>query len=226
MKPFSNYKNPVLAVDLVVFGYNEGELSVLLLNRKEAPFKDFWTLPGAFLQMEETLLQASSRVLAAKIGMDKIYLEQLYTFDDPDRDPRGRVISIAHYALINPKAFTISAAKIANDVAWHLFKELPDLGFDHQQIFELALLRLQSKIMYYPVGFQLLDDLFTMPELHGLYECILDQPIDRRNFTKKIVDSGFVINTGKKRTGSKNRHPDLYQFNKKLKQNSFQIKIQ
>lgn len=225
MKPFHSYQNPSLAVDLVVFGYSKQNLSVLLLNRKEAPFKDCWTLPGAFLQMEERFKDTCSRVLKTKLGMDDVYLEQLYSFDEPDRDPRGRAISVAHYALVNPARVAIAAGSMANDVSWFNINELPVLGFDHNIIFQQARQRLQSKITYFPVGFELLDDLFTMPELHELYECILDTTIDRRNFRRKILDSEYIINTGKKREGSQNRHPDLYKFNKKLKKNSFQINI-
>jgi 8-oxo-dGTP diphosphatase len=225
MKPFHSYQNPSLAVDLVVFGYSKQNLSVLLLNRKEEPFKDRWVLPGAFLQMEERFRDACSRVLKTKLGMDDVYLEQLYSFDEPDRDPRGRAISVAYYALVNPSKVAIAAGSMANDVSWFNINELPSLGFDHDIIFRQALQRLRSKITYFPVGFELLDDLFTMPELHELYECILDTVIDRRNFRRKILDSEYIINTGKKREGSQNRHPDLYKFNKKLKKNGFQINI-
>ena len=225
MKAFSAYKNPALAVDLVVFGYHEKTLSVLLLNRNEEPFKDRWTLPGAFLQMEESFQQLCSRILQTKLGMDNVYLEQLYSFDAPDRDPRGRVISVAHYALINPKKFAVAAGKMANDVQWFPVKKIPALGFDHKEIFTKALQRLQAKIQYFPVGFQLLDEMFTMSELHELYECILGVEIDRRHFSRKILDAEYVINTGIKREGSQNRRPELFKFNKKLKQNNFQLNI-
>jgi len=225
MKPFSSYKNPALAVDLVVFGYHEQTLSVLLLNRKEEPFKDQWTLPGAFLQLEESFQQTCSRILKTKLGMDDVYLEQLFSFDDPARDPRGRVISIAYYALVNPHTLEISGGQMANDVKWFDVKKIPALGFDHKKIFGKALQRLKSKILYFPVGFELLDELFTMTELHHLYECILGVKIDRRNFSRKILDSEYIINTGQKREGLQNRHPELFRFNKKLKQNNFQLNI-
>ena len=225
IQPFHSYKNPSLAVDLVVFGYKERTLSVLLLNRKEEPFKDRWTLPGAFLQMEERFRDTCSRVLSTKLGMDDVYLEQLYSFDEPDRDPRGRAIAVAYYALVNPSQVAVSAGHMANDVQWFDIKKLPELGFDHAVIFEQALRRLQAKILYFPVGFELLDDLFTMTELHDLYECILDLPLDRRNFRRKILDAEYIIATGKKREGLQNRHPELYKFNKKLKENSFQLNI-
>lgn len=222
---FQSYKNPSLAVDLVVFGYHEQQLSLLLLNRKEEPFKDGWTLPGGFVQMEERFSDTCSRLLKTKVGMDKLYLEQLYTFDDPDRDPRGRVIAVAYFALINPKQFEIVAGTMANDVQWFPVQKVPKLGFDHKKIFRKALERLKSKILYYPVGFELLDETFTMTELHELYECILGISIDRRNFRRKILDSEYIIATGTKREGLKNRHPDLYKFNKDLKQNNFQLNI-
>jgi 8-oxo-dGTP diphosphatase len=225
MKSFQSYQNPSLAVDLVVFGYHDNKLSVLLLNRKEEPFKDKWVLPGAFLQMEESFMDTCSRVLKTKLGMVNLYLEQLYSFDDPGRDPRGRAISVAYYALINPRKFNITAVTMANDSEWFDVKKMPALGFDHKDIFKKALQRLKSKILYNPVGFELLDDLFTMPELHHLYECILGTTIDRRNFRRKILDSEYIINTGVKREGLQNRHPDLYRFNKKLKQHNFQLNI-
>lgn len=225
MTAFHSYKNPSLAIDLLVFGYFENSLSVLLLNRNEEPFKNEWTLPGGFLQMEETFHDTCSRILKTKLGLSNLYLEQLYSFDEPGRDPRGRVISIAYVALINPQKFTIASGSMANDVKWFDVHQLPKLGFDHSSIFEKGLQRLKSKILYYPVGFELLDDLFTLPELHQLYECILGVSIDRRNFRRKILDAEYIINTGKKREGLQNRHPDVYKFNKKLKPNTFQLSI-
>jgi 8-oxo-dGTP diphosphatase len=225
MKPFHSYKNPALAVDLVVFGYSANELSVLLLNRKEAPFEGGWTLPGAFLQMEERFSDTCSRILRTKLGVDRLYLEQLYSFDEPDRDPRGRAISVAYYALVNPAKFKVAAGTMALDAQWVNVRKLPVLGFDHRHIFKTALQRLRSKILYFPVGFELLDDQFTMTELHELYECILDMPLDRRNFRRKILASEYILPTGTKREGLQNRHPELYVFNKKLRQNNFQLNI-
>ncbi len=225
MKPFHSYSNPALAIDLVVFGYHENELSVLLLNRKDEPFKGGWVLPGAFLQMEERFSDTCSRVLRTKLGMDKLYLEQLYTFDELDRDPRGRAISVTYFALVNPSRLEFSAGTMANDVQWFSVKKIPDLGFDHKIIFKKALQRLRSKILYFPVGFELLDEYFTMTELHELYETILDISLDRRNFRRTILASEYILPTGTKREGLQNRHPELYVFNKKLKKNNFQLNI-
>lgn len=226
MKPFSAYRNPAVAADVVLFGYHQQKLSVLLLNRKEEPFANTWTLPGAFLQMEETLDEACTRVLHTKLGISRLYLEQLCTFDNPARDPRGRVLSVSYYALINPERFKVAIGTMANDVQWFEIDKLPELGFDHKQIFTVALQRLRAKILYFPVGFELLDELFTMSELHGLYECILATKIDRRNFARKILEAEYIIATGMKREGGKNRHPELFRFNKALQKAAFSLPIQ
>lgn len=225
MKPFHHYQNPALAIDLVVLGYRLNELSVLLLNRKEEPFKGGWTLPGAFLQIEERFADTCSRILRTKLGLDDLYLEQLYSFDDPGRDPRGRVISVCYYALVNPTRLQITAGTMANDARWVNVNKMPELGFDHRQIFKMALARLRSKMLYFPVGFELLDEQFTMTELHELYECVLGVSLDRRNFRRKILDSEYILPTGTKREGLQNRHPELYVFNKKLKRNNFNLNI-
>ena len=225
MTQIKRYTNPSLAVDLVVFGYYEGELSILLLNRKEKPFENKWTLPGGFVHIEDTLSKTCTRILQSKLGIADVYLEQLYSFDEPKRDPRGRVISIAYYALINPTKFQLSAGAMTNDVQWFVIKKMPQLGFDHNSIFDVALARLSAKIQYHPAGFQLLDELFTMSELHQLYETITGLSIDRRNFARKILAADYVINTGLKREGSKNRHPELFRFNKKIKPHQFHITL-
>ncbi|MFT3979002.1 MAG: NUDIX domain-containing protein [Ferruginibacter sp.] len=226
MKPFHEYNNPSLAADLVIFGYHQKELSVLLLNRKEVPFKDQWTLPGAFLQIEESFKQVCQRILQNKLGTGNVFLEQLYSFDEVSRDPRGRVISVAYYALVNSSGFELVAGTMANDVRWFPVNKIPLLGFDHTDIFSVALQRLKAKILYQPVGFELLDQEFTMTELHELYECILGVSLDRRNFRRKILESSYIIAAGKKREGLKNRHPDLYRFDKNLTQNNFHLNIQ
>ncbi|MET0243733.1 MAG: NUDIX domain-containing protein [Flavitalea sp.] len=226
MKPFNSYKNPAIAIDLVVFGYQGEDLSVLLLNRNEEPFKDQWTLPGAFLGYEETFRETCTRILQTKLGLSDIFLEQLFSFDEISRDPRGRVISVSWFALINPSKFEIVTGSMANDVRWFNANQLPELGFDHTIIFRAALERLKSKILYYPVGFELLNETFTLPEIHHLYESILGQQIDRRNFRRKILESGYLVATGEKRTGAKNRHPDIYKFNKNLSPNQFTLNMQ
>lgn len=221
----TNYQNPALTADIVVFGYQNGTLNVLLLNRKEEPYNGEWSLPGGFVALQQTLQQTCARILKDKLGIDSLYLEQVYTFDQEGRDPRGHVVSVAYYSLVNPGALRISAGKMANDVRWFAVQEMPPLAFDHTHIFNVALQRLRAKIQYHPAGFQLLDELFTMPELHALYECILGTQTDRRNFARKVQDAGLVVPTGTHREGVRNRQPELFRFNQSLVHSNFHLNI-
>lgn len=209
-----NYPTPSVTVDCVVFGYDGTDLSVLLIQRKEAPFESMWTIPGGFLWMEETFETTANRILATKAGLQGIFLEQLYTFGAIDRDPRKRVLSVAYFALVNPSNYQVVAGDAAHEAKWFPLSELPALGFDHQEVIQVAQQRLQAKVIYQPIGFELLDEQFTLTELQHLYETILEQSIDKRNFRKKILETGALKNTGLKRTGVKNRAPELYEFNK------------
>jgi 8-oxo-dGTP diphosphatase len=230
MKKFTEYKNPSLSVDIVLFGYDGLELSVLLLNRKEAPYINQWTLPGGFVHIDETFLETTERILTSKAGISKAYLEQLYSFDDPERDPRGRVVSVAYFGLVNPRKYKIVAGHAANGVEWFNINALPKLGFDHGHIFKTALKRLQAKATYEPVGFELLNKSFTLSELQHLYESVLQTEINKRNFRKHVLESGLIKETGKKVEGAKNRPPSLYEFDQKkyhqLKKEHYQFKIQ
>lgn len=225
----SAYPQPSVTIDCIVFGYDGSQLSLLLLNRKEEPFKNKWTLPGGFLQLPENLKQCAERILFTKTGLKNLYLEQLYTFGEVDRDPRGRVLSIGYYALVNPAKLTLVAGKAANDVAWFNIGELPQLGFDHKAITQTAFTRLKAKLTYQPIGFELLPRQFTLTELQQLYECIWQTPLDKRNFRKRILESGILSATGLKKTGLKNRAPELFEFDKqqykKLVKEGYQFKI-
>lgn len=209
-----------VAVDAVVFGYNQEEgLSVLLIKRKYEPWKDMWALPGGFVMPEESLEAAVSRELEEETGIENTYLEQLYTFGNPDRDPRQRVISIAYFALVRPEHFQLQARTDAADVRWFDFKKLPELCFDHKHILEVAIDRIRSKITYEPIVFHLLDETFTFPELLTLYETLLGEnptfSLERRNFKKKLKTLGFLeeVNERRKQPGS-GRPAQLYRFNR------------
>ncbi|MFN8345733.1 MAG: NUDIX domain-containing protein [Spirosomataceae bacterium] len=225
----SQYPRPSVTIDCVVFGYASEQLSVLLLNRKEDPFANQWTLPGGFLNLEETFEVAIERILSYKAGLVGLYLEQLYTFGGLDRDPRGRVLSISYYALVNPQQFELVVGQMANDLRWCSVDDLPELGFDHHHIIEMARQRLAAKVTYQPVGFELLNEQFTMTELQDLYERILGESLDRRNFYKKIMATGILKSTGERRTGLKSRPAELFTFDKtryeQLTEEGFQFKI-
>lgn len=229
MDELTNYPRPSVTVDCVVFGYDGEQLSVLLLNRKDEPFADQWTLLGGFLKLDETFEVASERILSQKAGLAGLYLEQLYTFGGLERDPRGRVLSVSYYALVNPRQVELVVGQMANDLRWCSIQDLPMLGFDHNHIVEIARRRLAAKITYQPVGFELLNEQFTMTELQDLYERILEEPLDRRNFYKRIMASGILKSTGERRTGLKSRPAELFAFDKtryeQLVEEGFQFKI-
>ena len=223
------YPKPSVTVDSVIFGYANNQISILLLQRAEAPYAGSWTLPGGFLQLEETCEQATHRVLKTKTGIEQVYLEQLYTFDRPSRDPRGRVLSVAYFALVNPENYALAAGQAALDLRWWPWEQLPELGFDHAEIIEKAINRLRSKVLWQPIGFELLSTPFTMPELQNLYETILKTSFDRRNFHKRIIGLGILQQVGVRRSNERRRPADLFVFveaqYKKLLQDGLEFKI-
>lgn len=229
MNELQKYPRPSVTIDCVVFGYDGEVVSILLINRKEEPYKNEWTLPGGFLFLEETPEESAERILKDKTGLTNLFLEQLYTFGDLQRDPRGRVISIAYYTLVNPRLFNLVLGDAATDVKWFPITKIPKTGFDHKEIIGVALTRLKAKVTYQPIGFELLEPAFTLTELQLLYEAILQRQIDKRNFRKRMLESKVVKATGKKRTGEKNRAPELFAFDerqyKKLLKDGYQFKI-
>ena len=215
-KPYHyEYPRPSVTVDCVVFGADleREHLEVLLIQRDVPPFEGAWALPGGFVLMDETLDEAAARELAEEAGVRDVFLEQLYTFGAPDRDPRGRVISVAYYALVKPGDYQARASTDARDAAWYSIDQLPDLPFDHAQIFETALERLRAKVRYRPIGFELLPPHFTLSQLQRLYEIILTQPIDKRNFIRKIRRLDIIEETGEKEQDVPHRAAMYYRFN-------------
>ena len=211
------YPRPAVAVDCVVFGLDldEDDLKILLIQRLKDPFAHGWALPGGFMQMDETADAAARRELEEETGVTDVYLEQLYTFTDVDRDPRGRVVSIAYYALAKLSDHRIRAATDAENVAWFSIRELPRLAFDHKTIIETAIERLRGKVRYAPIGFELLPPRFTLSQLQRLYEIVLEQQLDKRNFRKKILSMEFLVDTGEREQGVAHRAARLYRFDRR-----------
>ena len=174
------YKKPSVTVDCVVFGLDEEDLRIILIERDLEPFKGTWALPGGFVNIDETLEAAAMRELQEETGVKNVFLEQLYTFGDVDRDPRDRVISVAYYALVNLSGHKIKAATDARSAAWFSVDDIPKLAFDHNKIFDVALKRLRGKVRYEPIGFELLPEKFTLGQLQRMYEKILEQDIPRQ----------------------------------------------
>ncbi len=224
------YPRPAVTVDCVVFGFEaDAALQVLLIRRKLPPYAGNWALPGGFVQMEESIDAAAVRELREETGVENIFLEQLYTFGAVGRDPRDRTISVAYYALINLPDHAVRAATDASDAQWFELTALPALGFDHHKILVCAVSRLRSKIRYEPVGFELLPRVFTLSQLQRLYEQILERPLDKRNFRKKLLKMELLIDTEKKETGVAHRAAQLYRFDtekyRALKQQGFNFEL-
>lgn len=212
MKPVQHIK---LAVDAVVFGYQNQTLHVLLVQQKYGIMKGKWVLVGGFVKDEESLSDAVKRELIEEAGVKVDYLEQLYTFgDDVNRDPRFRVVSVAYFSLINPKGFKLKADTDAEDAQWFAIDQLPELGYDHKKILQMAQQRLAAKLSYQPIGFDLLPKEFVFSDLEHLYSTLLDKTIDRRNFRKKILSFGILEETGKMQAQTTGRPAQLYRFNK------------
>lgn len=209
-------KNTIqLTVDAVVFGYDSGNISVLLVKRKFEPFKDAWALPGGFVLEDESLEEAVERELSEETGVKINYLEQLYTFGGIGRDPRGRVVSIAYFGLVKPNAFKLTASTDAKEANWFNIEKLPELAFDHKKILNIAIERLRGKITYEPIGFELLDKKFPFSDLEKLYTTLLNRDIDRRNFKKKISSLKVLDELDEKVSVGPGRPASLFSFNKK-----------
>lgn len=209
------HARPALTVDCVVFGLDQRDLKVLLIERAQEPFVGQWALPGGFVRIDETVEQAARRELQEETGLDQVYLEQLYTFGDLDRDPRERVVSVAYYALVRLADNKALASTDARQAQWFELSSMPRLAFDHDRIFALAHERLQNKVCYQPIGFELLPQKFTLSQLQQLYEIILGQELDKRNFRKKILGMNVLVELEEHETGVPHRAARLYRFHKK-----------
>ncbi len=210
-----SYGRPALAVDCVVFGLDEEDHKVLLIRRGLEPFLGRWALPGGFVHLEETLDEAARRELSEEAGIEKVFLEQLYTFGDPGRDPRERVVTVAYYALVKLSDHKVRAATDAKEAAWFAVDDLPKLAFDHEAIVEKAIARLREKVRYRPLGFELLPKKFTLTQLQRMYEKILDVALDKRNFRKKVLSTGLLIELDEVEQDVAHRAARLHMFDEK-----------
>ncbi len=210
MKYCYQYPHPAVTTDIVIFTVRDEQLKVLLVKRKGAPFKGKWALPGGFVNIDEDLEQCAKRELAEETGVKGVYLEQLYTFGAPKRDPRERIITVAYFALIPSKQQTLKAASDAEAVDWFAIDELPKLAFDHQGIIDMAHQRLVAKLDYSTIAFQFMPKEFTLSELQTVYEIILRQPVDKRNFRKWVLALNNIQETGNERREGPHRPAKLY----------------
>jgi len=192
------YPHPAVTTDVVVFTIRDGRLSILLVERANPPHQGEWALPGGFLDIDEDLDACATRELEEETGISGVYLEQLYTFGATHRDPRERVISVTYYALVPQDALPVPrAASDASDVGWFALEDLPRMAFDHARIIEMAHSRLVAKLDYSTIAFQFMPETFTLSELQCVYQALLNQPLDKRNFRKRILSLNLIKETGR-----------------------------
>jgi ADP-ribose pyrophosphatase YjhB (NUDIX family) len=223
------YPRAALTVDCVVFGFDENELKVLLIQRGLEPFKGRWAFPGGFVRVDETVDDAARRELVEETGLKGIFLEQLYTFGEIDRDPRDRVVSVAYYALVKLSDHRAKAATDAANAEWFPISKVPKLAFDHAEILETALARLKSKVRYEPIGFELLPPKFTLSQLQQLYEAVLESDLDKRNFRKKVLSLDLLVPLKETQMAGRHRPAQLFEFDaekyEKLKKRGFNFEV-
>ncbi|MBC8111793.1 MAG: NUDIX hydrolase [Verrucomicrobia bacterium] len=227
------YPRPSVTVDCILFGFDESELKILLIQRGNDPHKGLWALPGGFLDIDTdpSLEFAAYRELQEETGLTDVFMEQLFTFGDIGRDPRGRTVSVGYFALLKLADYQrIQAGTDADNVKWFSLSEVPaDLAFDHEKIVAMAIERLKGKVRYQPIGFELLPAKFTLSELQHLYEAVLGIPLDKRNFRKKILKMNLLVSLEEKQSGVAHRAAQLYSFDKNryesLKSKGFNFEI-
>lgn len=211
---YKNHHRILVAVDCIIFGFDGEELNALLIKRGFEPEKGKWSLMGGFVGEEESAEDAAARVLLQLTGLDDVYMQQLHSFSNIDRDSAGRVISIAFFALINIQDYSDSLQR-EHEARWFSLKEIPSLIFDHTEMVEKAKVALREKVANHPVGFELLPQKFTLPQLQKLYEAIYDRPLDKRNFSRKMLSLGILNKLEEKDKESSRKGAFYFVFDKK-----------
>ncbi len=214
LNKYKSHDRLLVAIDCIIFGFDGSQLQALLIKRGFEPEKGKWSLMGGFTNHDESTDEAAVRVLRQLTGMDNIYMEQLYCFSEVDRDPAGRVISIAYFALINIADYS-EQLQFEHEAKWFPLDKIPDLIFDHKKMVALAKERLQQKVANHPIGFELLPEKFTLPQLQSLYEAIYESPLDKRNFTRKILSLEILNRLNEKNKTSSRKGAFYYVFDKK-----------
>ena len=230
MKLYSKYTRYLVAVDCIIFGYDilEKEIKLLLIKRSFDPGKGKWSLAGGFVDENESLDDAASRILRKLTGLESVYMKQSYAYGETNRDPGDRVISVSYFALIAIRDINRELTQ-QNEAHWRSFARLPDLIFDHSAMVKKALADLQGQVKIRPVGFELLPEKLTLVQLQALYEAIYQREIDKRNFRKKILSMGILEKLDEKEKETSKKGAYYYKFDKdkydKLKQSGFYFNL-
>lgn len=223
LSPFES----AFSIDCVIFGFEAGELKLLLIERNEDPYKDWLALPGSLVEQEESIDDAAERILYELTGLRDLHMEQFHTFGEVNRHPRGRIITVAYYALIrlNGQKELRPVTQFARKAFWHPVNELPKLAFDHSEIFHTGFNKIRRRLNYLPIAFELLPEKFTLTQLQGCYEAILNKKLDKRNFRKKMLSYGFLKELAEKQKGVSYRAAKLYKFDRRKYFKIFQTEL-
>ena len=214
----NNFFKSAFSVDNVIFGLDESRLKVLLIERNEEPYIGEWALPGDLVHPKEDLRDAPKRILKELTGLEDVYLEQVHTFGKVDRHPLGRVITVGYYSLVNLKNVKPRASSIASNVRWFDAFRLKEMPFDHKEILDKCIRQLQDSVRKRPIGFELMSTRFTLSDVQELYEAVLNKQLDKRNFRKKFLAMGLLVDVNEYQQGVPHRPAKLYRFEKEVYQ--------
>jgi 8-oxo-dGTP diphosphatase len=220
MHKYSKQTRILVAVDCIIFGFDGSELKLLLIKRGFEPQKGHWSLMGGFVDPEESMDEAANRILLNLTGLDKVYLEQLYAFGNPERDPLERTISVAYFALLDLNKYTIQLSD-QFQAQWFPLKKIPKLIFDHHEMVKMAKAKLRYKASLHPILFELLPQKFTLPQLQSLFEEVYDTLFDKRNFSRKILSTGLLLKLAEKDKNSSKKGAFYYKLDKKHYKENF-----
>lgn len=220
MNQYPHSTRLLVAIDCIIFGFDGDEIKLLVIKRNFEPERGKWSLMGGFVNQEEDLEIGAERILHELTGLNNIYVEQLLTFGKVNRDPVERTISVVFFALINIHSHDEESVR-AHNAHWVSLKNMPQLIFDHEKMVQNALERLRYKAALHPIGFELLPETFTIPQLHKLYEAIYGMQLDRRNFSRKILSTGLLVDTGEKNENSATKKAILYRLDKEKYEDKF-----
>jgi 8-oxo-dGTP diphosphatase len=223
------YFSLALSVDCVVFGFDDEGLKVLLIERNVEPYIGFWALPGDLVHPQKDLRESVNEVLFNLTGITNLYFEQVETFGEVNRHPFGRVITSSYYTLVKISDYKLNPASFAREARWFLLRDVSELAFDHNAILNSCFNRLTRSVRVNPIGFELLPKMFTLSELQSLYEDILGEPLDTRNFRKKVVKMNILLDTKKTQNSVSHRPAKLFSFDLKkyseLKKTGFNFEL-
>lgn len=213
---FSDAIIEALSIDCLIFGFRHGALDVLLIKHAEGISKGKWALPGGWIRYNEDVDEAANRLLKSLTGVSNICPEQLRSFGNVDRYPEKRVITIAYYALVNADHYALNPGFTASDVKWFNIHDVPKLPYDHKKIFDFGFNHLKHKVRHEPIGFNLLPKKFTLHHIQQLYEAILEEPLDKPNFRRKLLKMNLLVPCHEKQKDVSHRAASLYRFDKKI----------